>query len=158
MTTEERLDKMERALATVRNRNKWLWLGLILVGGGILISGARNIQEDVISSRRFHVVDDEGNIRTILGVLPEGGASLVLSDEKGNPRVELEVSDLLGPSLSLYDERENPRVMLGVDDELGPELALHGEKPKARVLLGVLKGKPSVEMSDENGKVTWSAP
>ena len=154
MTTEERLEKLEKELAQL----------------------ARAATEEVIA-RQFVLVDDKGKTRAVLGMsktgpslalydengkfratlnVTEDGPALGLLDEKGKPRAGLAVTKD-GPQLSLFDENSKNRAWLAMSKN-GPGLILLDENDKPRVGLAMLKDGPKLGLSDEKGKLIWSAP
>jgi hypothetical protein len=108
MTTEERLEALERGLSAAKRRNKYLLIGLVVfaLGFGFTITtGAVQAQpdENIIRAEMFELVDSQGNTRARLGVDDSGSALLALSDKNGEPRVVLSVTDI-GPGLGMFDD------------------------------------------------------
>ena len=100
MTTEERIDKLERELENMKR---------------------------VMRTRTFIIEDENGKPRAELGV-DKDGPRLMLMDENGNHRVELGV-DKDGSGLSLSDENGNIRAGIVVSKD-GPGLALLDDEGK----------------------------
>ena len=175
MTTEERLEKLEKELMRGRRFNRWLLAGLGLVIGVWIVgwgfrprtAGAQPAGAAVreVVARRFVVVDENGKTRAMLNMRREG-PSLTLFDEKGKSRAVLDVyqSDVLEmgvdknvPRLCLRDEKGKYRAGLSLQKD-GPRLGLYDENGKTRILLSVLEDGPRLGLYDENGKIKWSAP
>jgi len=187
MTTDERLESLERELTLAKRHNRWV---LAIAGTVVLtlvlariFSGNENSAQaqgkgsegKVIVANKFILEDERGRKRALLAI-DKGGVSLALSDENGKLRVLLDVSNNR-PGLAVYDENNHPLAVMS-SDKGNPSLTLHGkrgivlsvaengsglilldERNKARVGLGFLKDRgPFLEMFDEKGKPFWSAP
>ena len=148
MTTEERLEKLERELAAAKRRILCLpvVVGLAVVGAGLAWVSA---VPKVIRANEFILEDADGKSRITLA-LTELGAGLVLSDENGKIRATLALTEL-GPVLGLVDENGQPRARLATLKD-GPGLTLYDESGKDRARLAVNKDGPSLGLYDENGK------
>ena len=186
MTTEERLEKLERELTETKAlaarrpdvRRGWLLavVGVAVVGLGLAWTLAKTTATaqaqaagavpKTIRANEFILEDADGKRRAWLGV-DKDGPGLHLLDENGKPRAVLTVTKD-GPGLNLYDEKGNGRAALGVLKD-GAALALFDEKGKGRTTLGVNQtvtpdGKTitypesSLLLFDEKGKRIWSAP
>jgi len=174
MTTEERLTKVERELARVKRRSRWLLGGVLLAAGawaalagfkGSATAAARTEVEDrfqqagegfkVVRANRFVLEDEKGKNRAMLTTFADG-AGLTLYDENSKARVMLGVSND-GPALFLYDEKGKGRARLAASNN-GPGLQLCDEKGKTRAGLNVLKSGSWLHLRDENGKTIWRAP
>ena len=161
MTTEERLEKIERELAAAKRCNHWLLTIVVLTVGGLGLvwtltktmpaayaQEAEAVQK-VIRANGFVLVDEKGKERAVLAVV-KSVPRLSLFDENGKPRAGLGV-DKDGPRLSLFDENGKPRAGLSVPKD-GPMLSLWDENGKtARVVLAVTKDGPALALVDENG-------
>ncbi len=181
MTTEERLENLEKKLSRVNRCNLWLLAGAALclgigliawavgpapapaqpAGAGMIMTGAKEIR-----ARKFVLEDENGESRGGLVVLNEG-PSLALIDEKGELRAVLGVGKD-GPRLDLWDENGNTRAMLSVDKD-GPALTLIDENGNPRACLGgTLTKTPdgktinypesSLLLFDPDGTARWCAP
>ena len=115
--------------------------------------------------------DAAGKSRASLNVHSDGNPVLSLTDEAGRTRVLVGVLTGGDPDLSLWDEGGEARACLGVSEEDGGAfLSLNDKSGAGRARLGAspLKTAPtgvaerrpesSLVLSDENGKVLWSAP
>jgi len=153
MTTQERLEALERGLSAAKRRNKYLLIGLVLLAvawaftsiAGIVQTRAR---DKIIRAEGLELVDSRGNVRITLG-MTEFGPALRLFDENGRFRASLIVSDN-GPALALCDENETPRAGLTVT-EFGPGLCLYDKNGKGCADLKVSDDGPMLDLFDENG-------
>jgi len=164
MTTEERLEVLEKEVKRVRRHNRWL-LGIILfVGTGlsvISLLGMRTAQvPDEIRARRF-IVEDENGIKRAELSLSESEDSVWLSLFGRYGAIHLSVSDdpesgvgleLIGPGLSaslLVGEREG---QLYIGSTYGDPVS----HPSA--ILWVHEGAARLFLDDERGHVTCVPP
>lgn len=154
MTTEERLEKLEKELSHSKRRNHLL-LAVVLLGAVAMTAGIGS-REKVIEATGFMLVDGNGKTRAFLA-MGEGGPKLGLLDENGNPRIGL-IVDKDGPQLILRDENNKPRIGLFLSD-FASGLTLIDENGKNRAGLVVDKEEgPGLGLFDENGKRLWKAP
>lgn len=153
MTTEERLEKLERK-----------YQSLLFVAGSLftvllaaVLSGAapREDVKDEVRARMFTVVDADGKTRAALGLF-EGIPGLGLSDENGKTRFRLVTSKGFS-GLVMTDENGKPRASLSLSKE-GPIFGLSDKNGKQRACLGVLEEGSGIELFDEKGKIVWNAP
>ena len=100
MTTEERLEQLERELAELRK--------CVRTGQVIIADDSGKTRAILFVDRdgpRLRMYDEMGKLRVVLGV-NKGEPGLVLHDEQGEPRTWLYgLND--GAGLSLFDERGN---------------------------------------------------
>jgi hypothetical protein len=105
MTTEERLEKLERELTLAKRHNHWLLaiaglivltmvLAMIFSGGDntALAQGARS-EGKVVRANKFILEDEKGKPRALL-IVHEGEPSLGLFDDKGQVRTWLGIPGL----------------------------------------------------------------
>lgn len=182
MTTEERLEKLERELAAAQRRNRWMLGGgiLFILGCMVCLYTVMNgkIHVNTISAKMLIVEDEKGEGRACLagskygptllmydenyecrldiGVTDFGGPHVYLRDEKGRNRAELS-SAKDGPRLNLYDENGKNRATL-VMFKVGPGLVLMDEKGMTRAELAASKIGPRLTLFDENQKAIWGTP
>jgi hypothetical protein len=126
MTTDERMENLEKGLASARRFNRWLLaavglaLAVWILAGifGPTTAGAQTAGAAVneVRAKRFVLVDDAGKQRALLDVGGDSilekafnAASLCLYDAEGKPRAVLSASSVSGPDLSLRDESGKPR-------------------------------------------------
>ena len=155
MTTEERLEIVEKELAAAKRR-----IGRLVIGGAvalvcIAILLAAWLRPAEVRARKFVLVDGDGKTRALLTV-DEDGPRLGLTDESGKARAELRVAKN-GPTLNLSDKNGNARAGLSVLKD-GPVLDLDKGSGKTRALLTVEEGGPGMRLYGENDKILWSAP
>ena len=170
MTTEERLERVERELTRAKRRNRWLMVAVGLAVGILALAWLATENADtalaqdaakaekpaqVIRASAFVLVDDKGRERGALKMTPDG-PTLYLYDENEKPRAAL-TAIKVGPGLALFDEKGTPRAGLTVT-ELGPALVLIDENGKPRALLAVSKAGPMLSLRDENGKPIAGPP
>ena len=147
MTTEERLEKLERELAESKRRNRWLlsFVELAVVGLGLFwlltktpasaaVAATAAPTPKEIRANSFVVVDEKGNSRAMLGMVKNKNTEMVM--------------------LKLFDEMGNSLAMLNVGKDRSM-LILHGEG-KSRILLGVSKDLPGLLLLDESGNPSAS--
>jgi len=155
MTTDERIENLEKGLASARRFNRWLLaavglaLGVWILAGTLeprmagAEGGAAAVNE--VRAKKFVLVDDAGKVHA--GLAPtKDGAGLILFDEAGKTRAMLSVG-----ALGLYDAEGKTRVMLSVGAD-GPALGLFDAAGKTRAGLSVGAHGPGLVMADENGK------
>ena len=118
MTTEERLERLERELSRAKGRpdvhRGWLLAGAALCLGIALVAwafgpGTARAQPagaalKEVRANRFVLEGENGKTRAMLSTRKDG-SHLVLYDEKGRARVRLDV-DKSGPGLRLFDDEE----------------------------------------------------
>ena len=165
MTTEERLENVERELGRQKRRNHWLLGVVLLVAVGLFVPvlfgiTAFRTRAEVkgtareVRARSFILEDEYGKVRARLSVLKDG-PGLVLYDENGKVRAALSVLKD-GPMLRMYDENGKVCAVLSVNKD-GPGLVLLDENGKGRAMLSVNKGDPDLTLFGKNGNVIWSA-
>jgi hypothetical protein len=144
MTTEERLEKLER-------RNRLLLIGLVLAVA-VFVLGALADEKtfNIIRANRFILEGENGKLRAVLEVDKSGSTSLSMRDENEKIRTILSVSkDELG--LYLYNENEKPRTILSMSKN-EPGLMLLDENGKERAMLSIKNNSPGLSMFDADGK------
>ena len=75
---------------------------------------AKTAAPKVVRAQRFELVDAEGRVRAMLGLLPDGSPSMVLYDEKGKA--------IPYPRMSLAQRLSNLRLLYGDRSKLEKEL------------------------------------
>ena len=167
MTTDERLERLERELTRTKRHNRWL----LAIGGTVVLtlvlarvfSGGLNTaqaqgkgsEKKVIIADQFVLKDERGKVRALLGMI-EGWPALILSDEKSQMRAALSVKKD-APMLTLYDEKGKVCATLAVGKDGGTSLGLD-ENGKLRASMSVFNNRPMLALFDEKGIVMWSAP
>jgi hypothetical protein len=163
MSTEERLERLEREVLMAKRRTRWL---LAAVGLGVVAlalawtlanttstAQGSNSELKMVSANGFVLQDETGKPRARLTVL-KGGPMLSLLDANGTLRAMLTV-DKEGAGLALGDETGKTRARLTVDTS-GPGLGLLDENGKPRLTLGVSTDRPWLGLYDKTGKSIWS--
>jgi len=154
MTIEERLENMERELACVKRRNRWLLGAILVLLGGLVATGVFKTMITPVQAQ------GAGTVKEIRA------NKIVLEDENGTCRAALAVGEY-GPSLALWDEKFQIRALLGLGKD-GPLLKLLDEKGQDRFAAGKTKAvspdgktteypESSLILFGPDGKVIWSA-
>lgn len=134
------------------------------------------MSEDVVRTKRLELVDDEGEVRAVmgaesgdnvglslfgsngadrlsLGIHPDGSATLALQDEEGRERIKFSASSS-GPVINIKDEEGNPRAQLQVQSNGDSHLMLVDQNQKPRLTIGQIgskSGAPFITFDDEEG-------
>lgn len=157
MTTEERLEKMEYALAetktALRRTRQMLGVGALLVLGVLSVAAMK--VDPVIRAKAFIVTDEQGHDRAVFGE-KQGVPGIVLFDQRGGTRVDMEV-DRSGPYLRLIDERGKIRTSM-VSLPSGGAVTVSDATGRVRVGLGDLNQNPNLSLMNDKGKVVWTTP
>ena len=159
MTVEERVEKLENALARAKRRSRMLLAGVLVAGAvGVIVASLAGIPAEaapdkggvhkVVRAEKFEVVDQKGKTRAILAAYKPGPA-LMLYDEDGKERAGLAVGDN-GPRLVFWDEKGKARTGL-VAQKGGPALELYDAKGTLRAGMALEKGEPAVMLYDAKG-------
>jgi hypothetical protein len=163
MTTEERLEKLEKELMRGRRFNLWLLAGLGLVIGAWIVGWAfrpgtamgqpAEAVAREVRARRFVLEDANGKERALLVVFDDG-PRLHFLDENGKFRATLRV-DKDGSGLDMLDEKGNPRAALDAIKD-GASLFLSDENGKGRrggalLAVGKVGPGPGLCLLDEKG-------
>ena len=160
MTTEERLEKLEKELARAERRNRWLLAGaafVIIVGVG-LCGNAFRVNEAMaqpvsgavkeVRAKNFVLVDQSDRVRAELR-MTEDQPGLALFDERGKARAVLSMLENR-PALALVDDQGNTRVVLNVEENQSG-LALYKERRILRAYLYEGKEGAGLTLYDEQG-------
>jgi hypothetical protein len=160
MTTEERLEKLEKELAGAKRRSRVMLIAAAMAVAVVFLLGAGGeAVPKVIQAEKFELVDSTGRGRAALEMTQAGEPGLVLGDEKGKIRTGLIMGEAGRPSLGLFDDNGIPRIILHLDDSGEPTLSLSDENGKVRagMCLGE-SGEPGLGLYDQEGKTIWSKP
>jgi len=154
MTTDERIENLEKGLASARRLNRWLLAAVGLALGVWILAGTFGPRTagaeggagvlDKVRAKNFVLVDDAGKSCALLAPTKKG-AGLILLDAEGKTRAMLSVG-----ALGLYDADGKTRAMLSVGAD-GPGLGLFDEAGKTRAGLSVGAHGPGLYLADENG-------
>jgi hypothetical protein len=165
MTTEERLEKVERELAQAKRRARRLVIAALACIGVLVVAWAGVLQATAqreahvapkVVARSFVLVDENGKTRAVLAGVKDGPA-LGLYDENGKTRAWLDVGED-GPGLTLYDENGKGRAMLAVGKDGPGLLGLYDENGKPSAVLDVGKHGPGLVLFDKERKIVFRAP
>ncbi len=178
MTTEQRLENLERELARTKRRMRWLLVSVFLGAGLVVLATAWMLSPDkalaenavkapiIIHANTLILDDENGKARAMLNVTKDGPA-LFVYDKQSKTSVVLGVLKD-GPVLAMLDENGEQRIGLDVKKD-GTALNLFDETGKPRVTVGAgatgtLDGKKAlypestILLSNKEGKVVWQAP
>jgi len=155
MTTDKRLEKVERQLARVRWFNRCLMACIVFCLGAWFIrqsfgpetAWAQSVAK-VIRAGSFIIEDENGTTRASLA-LDKDGPGLKLHDENGESRVVLSMGKDQ-PGLVLSDKNGKARAGLFLV-KVGPFLVLTDENGKTRANLSVINNEVYLSLNDENG-------
>lgn len=172
MTTEERLERLEKTLGRSKRFNRWLLVSIGVAAGFWLSAGCLHSKpawaqatgpgsdgSGLLRGKGLAIEDQNGKIRASLGLLEKDGpAMLRLYGENGKSNVRLCASND-DAWLCLSDESGEPRVTLQVS-KYGPSLAMYGKKSGNRCVLNVGARGPQLSLFDMKGviRAELSAP
>jgi hypothetical protein len=163
MTTEERLEKLERELSRARKRFRAL-----VVGAGLCLASLVAVyaygqlqlsfkprpdaaeESEELRARNFVLEDGKGQVRATLGMY-EGTVMLRLHTENGDPGALLYLNDERA-GVTLNDNNGKHRAVLAVAQNM-PILCLYDEKGEPRASLAVIKDGPRLTMRDDKGQI-----
>jgi hypothetical protein len=161
MTTDERLEKLERELSRARTRFRWLVVGAGLCIISVAVIYAFGQYQTTFTPRAtkaskelhansFVLEDANGKPRASLG-MDEDGVELRLRYGNGNIGAALCLHDDK-MVLSLSDNNGKPRAVLGVTKNM-PLLCLYDEREEPRATLAVLADGPHLVLRDAKGNL-----
>ena len=145
MTTEERLEHIERELTAMKRRKCQLLAvgGLAIVGLGLAWILTNSTPTAQAQGAGFVPKEVRAN-------------SFIVEDSNGKMRAALSIG-ANGPSLFLLDANGKMRATLALGAN-GPSLALNDANKEIRASLALGANGPSLALNDANGKNVWSAP
>jgi len=120
---------------------------LVAVGAVGYGAGKASDVPEVVRAQRFEVVDGEGRVRWILGVSGLDPILFMVGRDGKQVRAELSMAPDGNVRLGILDRQGELRAMLQ-----GPGLSETGNDGWGR------SAEPSLVLSDQDGKVLWSAP
>ena len=161
MTTDERLEKLERELSRAGTRFRWLVVGAGLCIISVAVIYAFGQYQTTFTPRAtkaskelhansFVLEDANGKPRASLG-MDEDGVELRLRYGNGNIGAALCLHDDK-MVLSLSDNNGKPRAVLGVTKNM-PLLCLYDEREEPRATLAVLADGPHLVLRDAKGNL-----
>ncbi|GJL58268.1 MAG: hypothetical protein NPIRA03_11250 [Nitrospirales bacterium] len=152
---------------------KTTWLALVfgsLVLGsmvGMLLASTNSTDRELsatnsdkpISTSALHIVNEEGQVRAMLGLWDGDHPALLMGDEHCDRRAFLAVYGKERTGLTLYGEDCKRRVALEVQGDDLPVFVLrdHLDTPRVQVLLNK-DGSPLIRLYDGKGKPLWEKP
>ena len=158
MTTEERLEKVEKELGKAKRQSRVMLVAVVMAAVGICLLGAGdNAIQKVIRAEAFVLVDSGGRPRATLSAT-DGEPGLWLCAQNGVPRVALSLDTAGRAGLWLYDASGEVRVALSLNTSGQPVLGLADQSGQSRVALGVPDSGPELDLYNQDGKVIWSKP
>ena len=138
MTTDERLDAIERELGRTKRVNRVLlaMVGIIVVASitGPTVTGQEGAA--VVRACAFVVEGEDGAARAILG-LDRYGLALTLTDARNKPRALISLVVDGTPSLVLSDEQGRTGLRLGMKSD-GSSLSISDPNGTPRVTVSLL--------------------
>jgi hypothetical protein len=159
MTTEERLETLEKELALTKRRIRRLLQGVVCLfaagcvfavllsnTGSAKVEGTKIIK--IIRANEFILEDQNGKSRAFLSI-NNGWPRLMMTDQNEKVRTILDVGEH-GPGLALLDQKGNVRTLLSVET-YRPYLRMADGNGNVRTRLSVEADGPSLEMYDQNG-------
>jgi hypothetical protein len=162
MTTEQRLDALERELGRTKRVHRWLLavIGVIVVAGftALTVTGQEKRVATELRARAFILEDANGKTAAVLGVFA-GAPALSLHGANGKTRAVLSLLTDGNPGLRLYDANGKMRAGLSLLADDTPALSLHDANGKERAWLIVHKDSgPGLDLYDANGVLFWATP
>jgi len=162
MTTNERLERLEKELVRTRRCNRWLLTALSIVAGICVLVGIFELKTaegqiggKIISANTFILEDGNGKVRALLG-LDKFGPTLSMLDLNGEVRIELGMGRS-GPQLALFDEDSKIRAYLNLN--IGdPALTLYDKTDEIRAALGVSDHGSFMQLYDTSSRLIYKVP
>jgi len=97
---------------------------------------AQGEPQKVITAQEFRVVDEDGQVKVLINVLPDGSPSLILFGES--------------PALALVDQNLESRLMIGIFADQKPGLVIYDKSGNSRAELALGgTGNPRLTLQDE---------
>jgi len=155
--TDTRLTALEHEIKDCRRsafRDRVVMGGLAALVAVMAIGGMSEPEKVVeeVRTKKLVIVDDKGEARMTLVVLPDGMPRLSMSDEKGESRALFGLSTGDTPFLYMSDDKGEARMTLVVLPDGKSKLDMKDEKGHSRMTLMVLPdGTPILSMKDEKG-------
>ena len=164
MSTEERLEMLERQMSAAKRRNRWMLAAVGLLLGGAIVwlafrPGTAWAQPNVIRATPIRRALAAGRApRSTRSAVPTviRANQFILQDKGGKVRASLG-SGKGGVSLDLFDQRGTARAILSVNKD-GPSVNLLDERGKLCAILSVTNHRVGLSLADRNGKLrAWLA-
>ena len=114
MTTEERIDALEKALETSVRRQRITITTLILVAVAAVVMAAapqsRDATFDKITAKKLFIVNDAGKVQATLGV-GENGGGLSINNKTGERVAQLKVDENGNGLVGAYNRKGKGRTL-----------------------------------------------
>ena len=141
------------------SRGKWAVVLTVLallaaVAAAWAAGQAKVSAPEVIRAQRFDLVDAEGRVRGRLSIASSSGPALLLYDQEGGVRARVWLSLDGSPTLNLYDTDGRGGVSAFPGTDGNPGVCLRDKEGTLRAGLFA----EGLELSNEQGQITWSAP
>ena len=104
---------------------------------------------DVIYARDFRLVDENGETRGMMAVVPDAGPSIMLFDGEGRATISIATFDDGKPHIALYGEPKDPRIALQVDGEDTAALTMTDEQGIPRLTMSASLDETAVSLHDQ---------
>lgn len=153
-----RVERLERENVQLRRQGRITLIGaalLLALSTGMLISASRqpNRVAEVIESKRFVLRDDNGHVRGVLALAPDGGTRFVLQDRDGRERLKLTLLSDGSPGVAFTDREGRSRAVLGVLPDETATLVFADRSGKTRAVLGLSPDESStLVFADRTGE------
>jgi hypothetical protein len=181
MTTEERVEKLEKELVGAKRRSRVMLVAVAMTVAGMFLLCAGNGVQKSVRAQSFELVDQNGKTLAALETR-ENGTGLTILDQNGNDRVTLQLDNEEMPGVVLFDKNGKARVQMSVGTDGAPGLGLLDQDGTVRVAqllkadgtsaLGLFDqngeiraglamdalGTPRLSVIDQTGKAIWHAP
>jgi hypothetical protein len=158
MTTEERLERLEKELAGAKRRSRVMLVATVMtIAGMFLLCAGGNAVQKSIRAQSFELVDRNGMPRGGLTADTSGEPCLLLLNRNGKTSASLTA---IGgePRLRLYDQNDTLRALLDVLESGLSGLFLGDRNGKLRAVVDVTDVGPALTLYDQNDKVISHAP
>jgi hypothetical protein len=154
----QRLELVERENRRLKRMSHLLLAGLAILLGlttSLLVVFARQsmAMAEVVQAKRFVLRDDEGLIRAVLGIQPDGSSRFALQDRDGQPRLQLTLLSDGSPGVALKDREGQNRAVLALPPDGMAQVVFADRYGNNRALLGLAAdGVSSLILADSNGE------
>ncbi|HEX7090447.1 MAG TPA: hypothetical protein VF192_09935 [Longimicrobiales bacterium] len=154
----QRLDHVERENRRLKRLSHLLLAGLAILLGlttSLLVVFARQSMAtaDVVQARRFVLRDENGLIRAVLGMQPDGSSRFALQDRDGLPRLQLTLLSDGSPGVALKDREGHNRAVLALPPDDMAHVVFADRQGNNRASLGLgADGVSSLILADSNGE------
>lgn len=161
MTTEQRLERLEREVRRAKRWSHGLLVGLGVCLGAAVFGGwvweptmiaaqsSASVANEV-HAKKFVLEDSKGEMRGMLGLVA-GNPTLLMLDEKAEPRIGMYVKRD-GPKMDLGADGGGVRLSLSVRNKGEPTLTMLDGRALVRARLNLGKQGPRLDLYDEMGE------